>query len=77
MIIGQGLVLAAAGIAIGAVAARALSRSMQAVLFEIPPTDLTTFAQVVVVLLAAAAVASWLPARRALKIDPVAALRAD
>ena len=50
---------------------------MESVLFGIEPTDPWTFAQVVVVLLAAAALASWLPARRALAIHPVAALRYD
>jgi putative ABC transport system permease protein len=50
---------------------------MASVLFGIEPTDPGTFAQVVAVLLAAAALASWLPARRALGIQPVAALRQD
>jgi predicted permease len=77
MIVGQGIALAIAGILVGIVAARALSRSMQSVLFGIQPTDLITFVQVVGVLLAAAAVASWIPARRALRIDPITALRAD
>jgi ABC-type lipoprotein release transport system permease subunit len=50
---------------------------MQGVLFSIQATDMLTFAQVVVVLLGAALLASWLPARRALRIDPISALRAD
>jgi putative ABC transport system permease protein len=50
---------------------------MAAVLFEVRATDPMTFATVVVVLLGAALVASWLPARRALRIDPVQALRYD
>jgi len=53
------------------------TRSMQTVLYDIRPTDPITFVQVMGVLLAAAFVASWLPARRALAIDPVAALRSD
>jgi putative ABC transport system permease protein len=71
------MLLAVAGVVLGVIAAALLTRSMQSVLFGIEPTDLWTYAQVVAVLLAAAAVASWLPARRALAIHPVAALRQD
>jgi predicted permease len=77
LIVGQGTQLATMGIVVGVVGARFLAQTMQSVLYDIQPTDLATFVQVVVVLFAAAALASWLPARRALKIDPVAALRAD
>jgi ABC-type antimicrobial peptide transport system permease subunit len=77
MILSQGVGLATAGIVIGVVGARLLARTMQEVLFEIQPTDLMTFAQVIVVLLGAALLASWLPARRALAIDPISALRSD
>ena len=64
-------------IVLGVIGATILTRSMESVLFGIEPTDPGTFAQVVAVLLAAAALASWLPARRALAIQPVAALRYD
>lgn len=77
MIVRQGLVLATVGVTVGIIGARFLAGTMQAVLFDIQPTDLATFAQVAGVLLAAAALASWLPARRALRIDPVSALRSD
>ena len=77
LIVGQGLVLAGLGIVVGVIGARLLSRTMQGVLFDIQPTDLMTFAQVVAVLLGVAILASWLPARRALKIDPISALRSD
>jgi predicted permease len=77
MILSQGVALAGAGIVIGVVGARLLARTMQEVLFEIQPTDLMTFAQVIAVLLGAALLASWLPARRALSIDPISALRSD
>jgi predicted permease len=76
-IVTQGVGLATAGVAVGLVGARLLAHTMQGVLFAIDATDLATFAQVVVVLLGAALLASWLPARRALKIDPISALRAD
>jgi predicted permease len=77
MILRQGLALAAGGVIVGVLGARLLARSMQEVLFDIQPNDITTFVQVIVVLLGAAALASWLPARRALRIDPISALRAD
>jgi len=69
--------LAAMGIAIGLVAAIPLTRSMQALLFEVQPTDVPTFATVGIVLLLVAAAASYLPARRATRVDPMTALRMD
>ena len=75
LVLGQGLLLTAAGIAIGLVGAALLTRFMASVLFGIEPSDPWTFAQVIAVLLAAAAAASWLPARRAVGVDPVMALR--
>jgi predicted permease len=77
LILGQGMLLAVAGIIFGVAGAAILTRSMESVLFGIEPWDPWTFAQVIVVLLCAAALASWLPARRALAIDPVTALRYD
>ena len=77
LVVGQGMVLAVAGVVIGMVGAALLTRSMQSVLFGIAATDIMTFVQVGVVLLLAALLASWLPARRALGIDPVTALRYD
>jgi ABC-type lipoprotein release transport system permease subunit len=71
------MLLAAGGVVIGVIAAAVLTRSMESVLFGVEPTDPWTFAQVIAVLLGAAALASWLPARRALAIDPVTALRFD
>jgi predicted permease len=77
LIVGQGMLLAAVGVAIGIGGALLLTRWMQEVLYEIRPTDVATFIQVVVVLATAALLASWLPARRALRIDPVSTLRYD
>ena len=77
LILGHGMLLAVAGIALGLLGAALLTGFMKSVLFGIAPSDPWTFAQVIAVLLAAAALASWLPARRALMIDPVTALRND
>ena len=77
LVVGQGMALAGAGVVAGVIGAAWLTRSMQSVLYGIEPSDLATFLQVVAVLLVAALLASWLPARRALRIDPVSALRYD
>jgi putative ABC transport system permease protein len=52
-----------------------LSQFLTAVLYGVGPTDPATFAGVAVMLLVSAALASWLPARRAAKVDPVTTLR--
>jgi putative ABC transport system permease protein len=77
MVVRQGIVLALVGVAIGLVAAVPLSRLMEELLFEIKPTDPATFAAVAVVLAAVAGGASYIPARRATRVDPVTALRAE
>jgi putative ABC transport system permease protein len=77
LIVGRGIALATFGIVIGVAGARLLSQTMQSVLYGIQPTDAMTFVEVIVVLFVAALLASWLPARRALQIDPVSALRAE
>jgi len=77
MVVGRGLALGGIGVVIGLVGALVLTRYIQGVLFGVTPTDPLTFAGVVAVLLATAALASWLPARRAAAVDPVAALRAE
>ena len=77
LVVGQGMLLAVAGVMVGTLGARLLTRQMQAVLFGITANDVATFAQVIAVLLGAALLASWLPAKKALGIDPVTALRYD
>jgi ABC-type lipoprotein release transport system permease subunit len=77
MFVRHGLVLIAIGVAFGLAAAIALTRLMSSLLFEVSPLDPITYAAVPVVLIAAALLASYLPARRATAIDPVDALRAE
>jgi putative ABC transport system permease protein len=74
-IVGRAVALAAAGAALGVVGTLALARVIQSLLFEVPVLDPLTLAAVVGVLSASAALASYLPARRAAGIDPVIALR--
>ena len=71
------LMLACLGIAIGLVAALQVTRLMATLLFELTPTDPITLGTVVIVLLGVALLASYLPARRATRVDPVVALRAE
>jgi predicted permease len=71
------MLLTGAGLTCGLVAALALTRLMSSLLFGIKPNDPATFAVVALVLLSSAAVSSYLPARRAAAVNPVAALRAE
>jgi predicted permease len=77
MFVRSALVLTGVGTAVGLGAAAALMRLMRTLLFGISPLDPVTFTAVPVVLIAAAALASYLPARRTAAIDPVEALRAE
>lgn len=77
MVLGQGMLLAVLGIGIGIAGAVALTGLVKSLLFEVPPTDVLTFSGVGMTLLAAAALASYLPARRAAAVDPNEALRAE
>jgi ABC-type antimicrobial peptide transport system permease subunit len=72
-----GLVPASVGIACGVLGALGAARLMSGLLYGVAPRDLLTFVGVVALLLLIALGASWLPARRAAKIDPIVALRAD
>jgi putative ABC transport system permease protein len=75
MILGQGLRLGAAGVGAGLVAALALTRVAVTLLYGVSPTDPLTFSTIALLLLAVAFLASYLPARRATKLDPCVALR--
>lgn len=73
----QGIVLALIGAAVGLLIFSLIAQALRAFLFEVGPTDPLTLGGVVVVLVAVAAAASWLPAVRASRISPVEAMRAD
>ena len=75
MVIREGMLLAGAGIAIGIGGALALGRVLQSLLFEIKPTDPATFVGVAIVLMIVAMAACYVPARRAMRVDPMEALR--
>lgn len=76
-VIGQGLRLAAAGVALGLVAAAAATTLVSGLLFNTSATDPVVYASLAVLLLAMAALACYVPARRAMRIDPMTALRSE
>jgi ABC-type antimicrobial peptide transport system permease subunit len=75
LVLGQGVRLALLGIGLGLIGAITLTRVMRALLYEITPTDPLTFAGVTLLLIVVALLASWIPARRAMKVHPMEALR--
>ena len=77
LVIGQGLRLSAVGIAIGLALALVATRAMTSMLVGVRPTDPTTFGIMILVFLTVAAVACWVPARRAAAMDPNGALRQE
>ena len=77
LIVGQGVMLTIAGVVLGLVAAYGLTRLMSSLLFGVGSTDPWTFTGVALLLLCVAAVACYLPARRAMNLDPMVALRQD
>jgi len=77
MFLRHGVILAAAGLACGLIAAAALSHLMTSLLFEVSPLDPLTYCLVSAGLIGAAALASYLPSRRAAAVDPTEALRSE
>ena len=77
MVFRQSAVVAVAGVVVGLLGARALTGFMGAILYGVTATDPVTFVGAPLVLLAVLAVATWLPARRAARVDPIDALRAE
>ncbi len=75
MIVAQGLRLTAIGVGIGLVGALLVARAMQSLLFETPPADPVIYLAITALLTAIAALACWVPARRAASVDPLSVLR--
>jgi putative ABC transport system permease protein len=75
LILGDGVRLASVGVGIGLVVALALAAGLKTYLFGIGPTDPLTLAAMVIVVMAITLVTCWIPARRATRVDPLAALR--
>lgn len=77
LVVGEGLILSIAGVAIGLGGAVALTRLIAELLFDVSPTDPVTFSAVAILLTSVAVLASYIPARRAMKVDPMVALRRE
>ena len=77
LVVARGLAIVALGVGIGLVGAYGLTQFMQTLLYDVTPTDPGTFAGVAGLLFVAAGLASYLPARRATRVDPMIALRAE
>ena len=77
MVLRQGLAVTGVGVLLGLAGAFGLTRLMGALLYEVSTTDPITFVAAPVLLLAISLLATWLPARRASRVDPVEALRSE
>jgi putative ABC transport system permease protein len=77
MVVVRGVALAAAGLVVGLSAAWLLAGAMSKILYGVAATDPVTYGAVALLLCAIAAAASWIPARRAVRIDPIAVLREE
>jgi ABC-type antimicrobial peptide transport system permease subunit len=76
-VIGEGIGLVSVGAIIGLAGALAATRVLRTFLFDLTSSDPVTYVAIIVLLGGAAIVASWIPARRASRVDPVVALRAE
>jgi putative ABC transport system permease protein len=77
LVLGESALLAGIGGIIGLAGALAATRVLRSVLFDLAPTDPVTYVTIVALLAATVGAASWIPARRASRVNPVVALRAD
>jgi predicted permease len=77
LVLRQGLVLVILGVTLGATAATGVTRLLESLLYGVRPTDPFTFALTAALLIAIGLIASWLPARRATRVDPMMALRCE
>jgi predicted lysophospholipase L1 biosynthesis ABC-type transport system permease subunit len=77
LVVGQGMMLVAIGVVLGLVGALAAARTLSSQLFGVSPTDPVTLGAVALTVLVAALVASWIPARRASRVDPQTVLRGE
>ena len=75
MVLGQGMITVAIGLAIGLAGSLLLTRTMRSMLFEVSPNDPVTIIGIALLLMLIAMVASYIPARRATRVDPMIALR--
>jgi hypothetical protein len=76
-VIGRGVALSATGVGVGLAAAMLLTKAIASMLYATNPLDLQSFAIAAVVLIGASGLAAWLPAKRASRADPIAAMRAE
>jgi putative ABC transport system permease protein len=77
LVMRQGLAIACAGLACGVVSALVLTRYLTTMLFGVEPTDPITFGVLSVAVVAVSALACYVPARRAARVDPISAIRVE
>ena len=75
LVLGQGMWTTGIGVAIGIAGSLALTRTMESLLFGVSPTDAVTLAGVALLLAGVSMLACWIPSRRAMRVDPIVALR--
>jgi len=77
LVFGRGVTLAAIGVALGLLAGLGLARVLRSLIYDVSPADPLTFGSVALLVFSVAALACYLPARRATEADPMTALRAE